>query len=156
MLPILLGLTSASFAECRVELATYRDMEQVASIEFQPAPASATITNTFRMLLDNGVVLDGLVQWSEGVRRPYGMLTYKCPEGDATGDQLDACTVWEGVIYTSDEYGNIAGLPAEGAGAPGKLILSDLGPSLRMSAAYGAGGFSAVPWDVFEISGCQE
>lgn len=153
---IVSALITPAFADCPVELATYRDMEQVASLEFKPTGDSATVTNTFRLLLDNDVVLDGIVQWSEGVRRPYGMLMHKCPEGDVTGADLDACTVWQGVIYTSDAYGNIEVLPAEGAGAPKKLILSDLGPSLRMSAAYGANGCSTLPWDVFELSGCQE
>ena len=141
-------------ADCPIELATYRDMEQVGSVEFTPTGDAATVTNSFKLLLDNDVVLDGIVQWSE--RRPYGMLMHNCPEGDVTGADLDACTAWQGVIYTSDGEGNIELLPAEGAAAPRKLILPDLGPSLRMSAAYGANGFSTVPWDVFELSGCQE
>ena len=73
-----------------------------------------------------------------------------------TGEELAVCTVWQGVIYTSDATGNIELLPAEGAGAPEKLILPDLGPSLRLSSAYGASGFSKVPWDVFALKGCQE
>lgn len=108
------------------------------------------------MPLDNDVVLDGIVMWSDGIGRPYGMLTYKRPEGDATGAEIAACTMWEGVIYTSDDLGNIELLPPEAAGAPRKLIFADLGPSLRHSAAYGAAGFSKVPWDVFKLSGCQE
>lgn len=154
----LVSVASASpaLAVCPVELATYRDLEDAASVEFVPTGEGATVTNTFRMLLDNDVVLDGMVMWSEGIGRPYGMLTYKCPEGDATGAELAACTMWEGVIYTSDDLGNIELLPAEAAGAPQKLLFPDLGPSLRHSAAYGANGFSKVPWDVFKLSGCQE
>ena len=149
-------VSSAALAACPVELATYRDLEDAASVEFTPTGEGAAVTNTFRMLLDDDVVLDGIVMWSEDIGRPYGMLTYKCPEGDATGAELDACTVWEGVVYTSDALGNIELLPAEAAGAPRKLIFPDLGPSLRHSAAYGASGFARVPWDVFKLSGCQE
>jgi hypothetical protein len=148
--------SSAALADCPVELATYRDLEDAASVEFRPTGEGAAVTNTFRMLLENDVVLDGIVMWSEGVGRPYGMLTYRCPEGDSTGAELAACTMWEGVIYTSDDFGNIELLPAEAAGAPQKLVFPDLGPSLRHSAAYGANGFSRVPWDVFKLSGCQE
>ena len=72
------------------------------------------------MLLDNDVVLDGIVQWSDGVARPNGMLMHKCPEGDVTGAELAVCTVWQGVIYTSDDKGNIELLPAEGAGCAAK------------------------------------
>ena len=147
---------SLALADCPVELATYRDLEDAASVEFTPIGEGAAVTNTFRMLLDNDVVLDGIVMWSDGIGRPYGMLTYKCPEGDATGAEIAACTMWEGVIYTSDDSGNIELLPPEAAGAPRKLIFPDLGPSLRHSAAYGANGFSKVPWDVFRLSGCQE
>ncbi|CAG0955223.1 MAG: hypothetical protein F9K19_16070 [Rhizobiaceae bacterium] len=148
--------SSATLADCAVELATYRDLENAASVEFTPTAEGAAVTNTFRMLLDNEVVLDGIVMWSEGIGRPYGMLTYKCPEGDSTSAELAACTMWEGVIYTSDDLGNIELLPPEAVAAPQKLIFPDLGPSLRHSAAYGANGFSRVPWDVFKLSGCQE
>jgi hypothetical protein len=146
-----------ALAACPIELAVYGDLEQAAELDFTPAKDSATVTNSFRMVLDNDTVLDGIVQWSEdGGRRPHGALMHKCPEGDVTGDELAACTVWEGVIYSSDEQGNIELLPAEGVEAPKKLILPDLGPSLRLSSAYGADGFSKVPWDVFAMKGCQE
>jgi hypothetical protein len=147
---------SPALAACRIELAAYADMEGVAELEFTPTKDAATVSNTFRVLLDNDVVLDGVVQWSDGVARPNGMLMHKCPEGDVTGEELAACTVWQGVIYTSDDFGDIELVPAEGVAAPRKLILPDLGPSLRLSAAYGASGFSKVPWDVFALKGCQE
>ena len=153
---VLAGLTAPAFADCTIERAVYRDLEDAASIEFLPTDGAAAVTNRFRMLLDNDVVLDGIVMWSEDVARPYGMLTRNCPEGDVTGAEIAACTLWEGVVYTSDEFGNIELLPPEAAGAPAKLVLTGLGPSLRHSAAYGAGGFSSVPWDVFKLSGCQE
>ena len=74
---------------------------------------------------------------------------------DVTGDELDACTVWQGVIYTADAAGAIGLLPKRGD-APETLVFPDLGPSLQLSAAYGANGFSKVPWDVFALKGCQE
>ena len=73
-----------------------------------------------------------------------------------TGAEIEACTLWEGIIYTADSSGNIELVPAEGVDAPQTLIFPDLGPALRMSAAYGAKGFSKVPWDVFALKGCQE
>ncbi|TIT03657.1 hypothetical protein [Mesorhizobium sp.] len=152
-----LALTgSAAFAACPLELAVYGDAEGAGEIDFRPTMESAVVTNTFKMVLDNSVVLDGIVMWTEGVARPHGSLMYKCPTGDVTGDELAACTVWEGVVYSADDKGNIALLPAEGVAAPKTLIFPDLGPSLQMSAAYGANGFSKVPWDVFSLKGCQE
>ena len=155
-MPVLASLIAPALAACPVELAVYDDLEVAASVEFQPVGEQAAVTNKFRMLLDNSVVLDGIVMWSEGVARPNGMLMYKCPEGDVTGEELAACTVWQGVIYTSDEFGNIDLLPGEGAAAPQKLVFADLGHALRNSSVYGANGFSKVPWDVFALKGCQE
>jgi hypothetical protein len=152
-----LALTaSTAHAACPFELAVYGDAENAAEIDFRPTGESAVVTNTFKMVLDKGVVLDGIVMWTEGVARPHGSLMYKCPTGDVTGDELAACTVWEGVVYSADDKGNIALLPAEGVDAPKTLIFPDLGASLQMSAAYGANGFSKVPWDVFSLKGCQE
>lgn len=147
---------TAAHAACPMELSVYGDRDKAATIDFQPTLESVTVTNRFKMVLENDVVLDGVVMWSQDVGRPNGMLMYQCPEGDVTGEELAACTVWQGVIYSVDGDGTVGLLPAEGMPAPQKLILSDLGHSLRTSAAYGPGGFSKVPWDVFELQGCQE
>jgi len=152
-----IALVSANaHAACPIELAVYGDPQSGAEIDFTPTGTSATVTNTFRMILDNNVVLNGIVMWSTGEARPNGSLMYKCPEGDVTGGELAACTVWSGVVYTSDDKGTIGLLPAQGVDAPKTLILPDLGPSLRHSLAYGGNGFSKVPSDVFVMKGCQE
>ena len=149
-------IPAAAHAACPLALAVYGDAESEAGIDFRPTTDSATVTNSFKMMLDNGVVLDGIVMWTDGVARPHGSLMYKCPTGDVTGDELAACTVWEGVVYSADDKGSIGLLPAEGVEAPKTLILPDLGQSLRQSSAYGGNGFSKVPWDVFALKGCQE
>jgi hypothetical protein len=152
-----LALASANAqAACPIELAVYGDPKSGSEIDFTPTGTSATVTNTFRVILDNNVVLNGIVMWNEGVARPNGALMYKCPEGDVTGDELAACTLWHGVIYTSDDKGGIGLLPAEGVEAPKTLILPDLSSALRQSKLYGGGGFSKVQWDVFALKGCQE
>ncbi|TIX04978.1 MAG: hypothetical protein E5V44_14205, partial [Mesorhizobium sp.] len=48
-------------AACPLELAVYGDAESEAGIDFRPTMDSATVTNSFKMLLDKGVVLDGIV-----------------------------------------------------------------------------------------------
>lgn len=154
-LGILAASTVPTLAACPVELSVYGEREGVAEINFTPTTNKAVVTNTFRMLLDD-VVLDGIVMWTTGVERPNGMLMYKCPKGDVTGAELAICTVWQGVIYTSDDKGNIDLLPAEGADAPAKLIFPDLGHSLEMSSAFDPDGLSKLPWDVFALKGCQE
>lgn len=148
--------TVPAYAACPMELAVYGDRDKAASIDFTPRGEAAAVTNRFRMLLDNDVVLDGIVMWSDGVARPNGVLMYKCPEGDVTGEELDACTVWRGVVYAGDKSGNIDLLPAERSDAPETLIFPDLAYSLRYSSAYGEKGFSRLPWDIFALQGCQE
>ncbi|TPI45215.1 hypothetical protein FJW05_19260 [Mesorhizobium sp. B2-9-1] len=153
----LTAVNSSAEAACPIQLAIYGEAKSGAEIDFTPAGSSATITNNFRMILDNNVVLDGIAMWTEGsAARPHGSLMYKCPTGDVTGEELAACTVWEGVVYSADDKGTIGLLPAEGAEAPKSLIFPDLGASLEMSAAYGPAGFSKVPWDIFVLKGCQE
>lgn len=151
----LAGQTVVAQAACPVELAVYREAQTGAMIDFRPG-RNATTTNAFRMVFDKGVVLEGVVMWDADVPRPVGMLTHDCPEGDATGAELAACTVWQGVIYAADENGGVDLMPPERTDAPATLILSDLGRARGLSPAYGATGLSAAPWDVFTLHGCQE
>lgn len=152
-IPFALLISASAQAACPVELAVYGDRDQAGEIDFTPAKDLAVVTNAFKMVLERDVVLDGMVMWSDD--RPYGSLMHQCPDGDVTGDELAACTVWEGVIYSADDKGSIDLLPAKGD-APATLIFPGLGPSLRQSSVYGANGLSRLPWDVFALKGCQE
>jgi hypothetical protein len=150
-----LMLTAPTHAACPIELATYGERENVAAVEFRPTGGNAVVTNTFRMLIGT-VALDGIVMWTEGEGRPHGMISYNCPLGDVTGAEMDACTLWQGPIYSADGSGNIGLLASEGSAAPPKLIFTDLGPALHKSRIFGPGGLAKAPWDVFEQKGCQE
>lgn len=145
-----------ALAACPIELATYADRDKAAEIEFMPAAPGATVTNGFKLLLGGGIVLDGFVQWTAGVSRPYGTLHYNCPTGDVTGDEYAACTVWQGVIYASTTDGNIGLMPQKGSDAPQRLVLADLGPSVAGFEGFGVKRPDKALWDVFELSGCQE
>ena len=144
-----------AFAACPIELAVYREALTGAQIDFRPG-ATGIVSNSFRLLPGGDRVLDGIVMWTEEPARPLGMVTHKCPEGDLTGDEIAACSVWEGVIYSADEAGTIALLPKEGAPAPATLILSDLARGFASSPAFEGGWTAKLPWDVFSLSGCQE
>lgn len=144
-----------AFAACPIELAVYGDAQSGAAIDFRPNGEAAAVTNAFRLLLDSDLALDGIVMWTEEPARPTGLLMHKCPEGDVTGEELQQCTLWQGVIYAADAAGKVGLLPAEGAPAPQNLILADLGAALRHSAVYGT-AFSKAPFDVFALQGCQE
>lgn len=108
------------------------------------------------MLIGNDTVLDGIVMWSEDVPRPNGRLMHKCPEGDVTGAEIDACTVWQGVIYAVDGRSKVHLLPVEGREAAEQLLFPDLAWALKNSPALADAGLPPLGSDAFELSGCQE
>ena len=83
------------------------------------------------------------------------MLSYDCPE-NASADELDSCTVWQGVIYAVDSSGNVKFLPGQGEAAPKFLIMADLAFDLIASDKIAKELPKTFPSDIFELSGCQE
>jgi hypothetical protein len=152
---VLAGQAVPALAACPVELAVYSEARTGAMIDFRPG-GNATATNAFRMVFEKGVVLEGVVMWDADVPRSIGMLTHDCPEGDATGAELAACIVWQGVIYDVDDEGGIDLMPPEGEAAPKSLILADLGRALKASPVFDKTGLAEAPWDAFFLHGCQE
>ncbi len=108
------------------------------------------------MVFGIGLQLKGLVVWSEAPKRSLGMLQFQCPEGDATGDELAACTVWQGVIYAVDDKGQVGMMPAQGQPAPKSLILADMAFDMSVAENLGDKKPARLPSDIFELSGCQE
>lgn len=153
---VTLAPTAPAWAACPMELAVYRDTQDAAGIDFRPTGQLASVTNTFRMALENGTILDGIVMWSDGVARSTGILMNACPEGDVTGAEIEACTIWQGVVYAVDDKGQVSLLPKEGQPAPPTLVLADLGPALDLLPADGDKPLSKLPFDVFALKGCQE
>jgi hypothetical protein len=100
------------------------------------------------------LVLDGYVMASEPVNRTNGFLFNNCPEGDITGDDIAACTVWQGVIYASGK-GRIDLLPPQGANAADEILLPGFGPALQASSAWGPEKATVAPWDVLTLKGCR-
>lgn len=147
---------SPSLAACPVELAVYRDRDAIAGIDFMPVDSQAAVTNRFRMAMRDGPVFEGHVLWTGDPARPYGQLLHDCPEGDVTGEEIAACTVWQGTVYALGADGAVGLMPGQGEPAPERLLLADLGYQMRWSAAWEKAGLTAVPWDEFRLSGCRE
>lgn len=148
------GLAEA--ARCTQDQAIYTDSKHAYELAFGPVDAdSSASTHRFQVAVKgSGIVLDGYVMPSEPVDRPNGMLFYNCPEGDATGADLAACTVWQGVIYAS-EKGRIDLLPPQGADAAQEILLPGFGPALQASSAWGPKKATIAPWDVLTLKGCR-
>ena len=145
-----------ALAACRQELAVYAEKETAASIDFTPALDGGP-DHTFKIKFrENAVILDGVVMWTEAPARPFGIVMHKCPEGDVTGAELEACTVWQGVIYAVGGDGTLGLLPRRGEDAAAQILLPDLASAVKSSSAWGLDGLSALPWEAFAMSGCQE
>ncbi len=154
VLTAFLAASAASAAECRQDRAIYADRDEGYELTFEPVGSDAAATSHhFKLkVLASGVVLDGVVLPGDPPRS-NGMVMHNCPEGDATGEEIAACTVWEGVIYALGG-GDAALLPDEGGKAAESLLLSGFGASLRYSTLWEQGKASVVPWDVLKRKGC--
>lgn len=158
-LPVAASAIAAALAvgpahACPIELSVYGDPAGSVSVEFRPA-AGAAVTNAFRLLLGDDTVLDGHVMWTQDVERPNGTISYQCPDGDVTGPEYEACTAWQGVVYTIDAAGQVGLLPGEGEPAPPHLLFPDLAYALHAFPGL-AGSAMTSSWEVFSLSGCQE
>jgi hypothetical protein len=148
-------------AACWQELATYKDAAAQGELKFLP-PESDADSSLARFTItfpENNVVLDGVVMDAgEPFFRPLAIVMHKCPTGDATGAEIDACTVWQGIAYGIDALGNVSYLAAlnEGQEAANTLLLPDFSAAVRMSSAWGAKGLSTAPKDDFKQSACLE
>lgn len=151
------SLAGAAVAgECVQAKAIYQDRDKAYEIRFSPVPDAAAASHMFKLAgLKTDLVLDGVVMHADEVERSAGMLMNHCPEGDVTGADLEACTIWQGVLYTVDAGGQVENLPAATAPAAGKLLVPDLGRSLRYSSIWDEGKAKVVPWDVFNLAGCS-
>lgn len=143
-------------AECMQEHAIYTDSKSAYTLSFAPVDLeSSSSTHRFSIRVGrDGAVLDGYVMPSDPVERTNGMLFYNCPDGDATGDDLAACTVWQGVIY-GNGGGKIDLLPQQGATAAKEILLPGFGLALQASAAWKKIKATVVPWDVLTLKGCS-
>jgi hypothetical protein len=149
-------LSAVARAACPIELAVYEDRDGIVEISFEPVTESVTVTNQFRMQFDGAPAFKGMVLWTENPSRPNGLIIHDCPEGDITGAEIDACTVWQGPIYAIDGEGMAGFVPAEGQPAPEGLLLADFGYKLVGAAAFDILNLDKLPWDGFKLTGCQE
>ncbi|WP_184454796.1 hypothetical protein [Rhizobium aethiopicum] len=143
-------------ADCKQEQAVYVDRDGAYELRFTPLNSpSAAASNQFKVnALKTSVVMEGYVMPSEDPVRAIGVLMFNCPEGDATGADLDACTIWQGAVYSMNAKGEMDNLQPEGAAAAEKIVLPGLGPAIRESSAWGEGKVSVAPWDVLTFKEC--
>ncbi|MDR6755529.1 hypothetical protein J2Y48_000814 [Mycoplana sp. BE70] len=146
--------------ECKQERAVYADRDGAYELAFEPVGSeAAAITHRFKVKAVKGeLVLDGHIMMGDEVVRSIGMVMHNCPEGDVTGEEIAACTVWQGIVYPLDQATGMPAelVPAEGEDAAQRLLFAGIGPALRFSNAWDEGKLSIAPWDVLTYKGCAQ
>jgi len=156
----LLALPAAAVgaSDCRQASAVYADRDGAYELRFTPIDSeAAAASNRFTLkVLKTSIELDGYVMPSDDPERAVGILMFKCPGGDVTGADLDACTIWQGTVYGANAKGEIDNLQPEAAAAADSVFLPGLGPSIRQSQIWGNDKASVAPWDVLAFKECAK
>jgi hypothetical protein len=153
---LFLSAQAAFAADCKQEKAIYADRDGAYELKFEAVDSEAS-SSSYRFTVtvkDTEVKLDGFVMGSEPVNRPNGILFHNCPEGDTTGEEIQKCTVWQGVIYAANG-GKFDLLPLTGSAAAPEILLPGLPLGLIESTAWGNGKATVVPWEALSLKGCQ-
>ena len=150
------AMALADASSCKQQDAVYSDEDQAFELAFtSPEQETALATNTFTLTMrQSKTEYKGWVIWNNGVARPNGVLTLNCPGGDITGEELDACKIWDGVVYSVFSDGQVDLLPPGDDPAAEGLLFPDLGRTLRYSATWDDN--ATVPWDVFKFVECRK
>lgn len=147
------GVIPVFAADCPVERAIYVETELSTKLRFVPASSeNSPVTHRFTMVASKGEA-EGNVFYDLEIERPVSTILLNCPEGDVTGADLAACTVWKGIIYgVNQATGDVDLLPSEGEAAPDQLLLPGFGPAVAASSFGKA--LNGMPWDVFSYKEC--
>ena len=94
--------------------------------------------------------------WSEGPERPNGIVMDNCPDGDVTGEELEACTVWQGVIYGLTKEATAPFLGKRGSDHAEALLLPDFSRSVQAHTFKNSMPSPPKAEDVFRMKACQE
>ncbi|MDP9810616.1 hypothetical protein J2W42_003477 [Rhizobium tibeticum] len=159
-LALLLALPAAAVGapDCRQASAVYADRDGAYELRFTPINSEAAAASNRFMLkvLKTSIELDGYVMASDDPERAVGIVMFKCPGGDVTGADLDACTIWQGTIYGANAKGEIDNLQPEAAVAADSVFLPGLGPAIRQSQIWGNDKAKVAPWDVLTFKECAK
>ncbi len=147
-------LSTPSSAACPQELSIYEDSNG-ASITFIPPHKDMAAEHEFTLRVGQ-TELQGIVMWSKDPDRPNGIVMDQCPDGDVTGEELDKCTVWQGVIYGLNKEPTAPYLGKRSTPHAESLLLPDFS---RYAMDHEFKSTLAGPLkvdDVFKMKGCQE
>lgn len=141
-------------AACPQELAIYED-SQGNAITFLPPHENMAAEQEFTLRLGQ-TALQGVVMWSKEPDRPNGIIMDQCPDGDVTGEELEVCTVWQGVVYGLTKDADAKLLGKRGSPHAEALLLPDFSRyAMEHTFKVPLAGPPKVD-DVFRMKACQE
>ncbi|TDH37677.1 hypothetical protein E2A64_00590 [Pseudohoeflea suaedae] len=140
-------------AACPQELAVYEGADGSGALEF--AGGGAGMLSEMRLLYDGVEPVTAYLSHDEVHDRTEAMIPLNCPEGDVTGDELAACLVYQGTVYSIDAD-SVGLLPHPGEAAAAQIFLPNLLPALWENPQFGDAGPKEPPAEIFKLSGCQE
>lgn len=151
----LIGCAAQAAERCAIKAASYRDADAATILAFRPVGSEAASVSHLFNVTGGKLGLDGYVAYDAEIKRSTGMVFDHCPEGDVTGNDLRACTVWSGIVYAVDAGGRIDVLGPEGSEAPAAVLMPGLGPAIRQSRAWNGSGLAETPWDLYVFDKCN-
>lgn len=146
-----------AFAACTQDRAIYTDRDDDYTLTFKRFPEDQPVATSNEFTLqrnDSGLTLDGVVMRDEADAHPNGLIMYNCPSGDVTGEELKACTVWQGVIYGLKEGADAEFLPQAKEPAAQALLLPNLSGSMSSFNFKLEKPVETVPWEVLRFKEC--
>ncbi|MGH7003157.1 MAG: hypothetical protein ACREIP_04345 [Alphaproteobacteria bacterium] len=150
-------MAAPAHAACTQDRAVYTDRDDDYTLRFRPLSEDQPDAASSEFSLernDGDLKLDGVIMREGDAIRPNGLIMFQCPGGDATGDELRACTVWQGVLYALKEGAEAEFLPRAKEPAAQALLLPDLSASMSAFDFKRAKPLETFPWDVFRFKEC--
>lgn len=150
---IIAGSTSA--AECQQGSARYVDPESGLFLTFSSFGDNVQVMHEFTIGQEKAEIqLSGFVVADGEPLRPILIVMHQCPDGDVTGQELDACTVWKGVPYGRFSDGNIGLLPLADDIAVTQILLPDFTRTVMANPVWEDIKTVNEPFEVFDFKDC--
>ncbi|MEX3011664.1 hypothetical protein [Hoeflea sp. TYP-13] len=137
---------------CPQALAGYSAADQRIMLEFSGAPD----LSFFLLVEGAGAKFEGYTYPAEEEGGIAGVVLDECPDGDATGEEMAACTVWQGLVRTVTADGKIGDLSAANEPAAGHLRLDGLAAALGERMPDLVAGLAQNEIEILTLSACQE
>lgn len=150
---VLMSIADSHAADCVQDHAQYATDDGRYTLSFQPVSEKGAVVTHLFTLSSGTVVLDGMVMETEEPARSGARISKNCPDGDVTGDDIRACTGFDGFAYAIGKDGTVMNVPAGESLAAPTLLFAGLGPILASSdlaRTFKLGNAA----DVFTMKGC--